>query len=205
MAAHHCLLNMTLLAIDPFAGDTAMWAFQRLKHGASNPPFGYDFLQLTADGRPTIRDRFLANVLTAGAAPWVVPLTVPAASGLRLLNEMSIGWRGLRNTKPDVIYLDSAHEVEETLIELRLAYSVLTPYDPLRRRLGVGWRAPRRRHLCKGAQTAAAASRRAARRLPARERERRAELHDARWRKAQAAPSVDDADAVPTGRDVDVV
>ena len=131
VAAHHCLTNMTLLAIDPFAGDTAMWAFQRLKHGASNPPFGYDFLQLTADGRPTIRDRFLANVLTAGAAPWVVPLTVPAASGLRLLNEMSIGWRGLRNTKPDVIYLDSAHEVEETLIELRLAYSVLTPYGIL--------------------------------------------------------------------------
>ena len=107
-----------------------MWGFQRLKHGMSNPPFGYDFLQLTADGRPTIRDRFLANVLTAGAAPWVVPLTMPATSGPRLLQELTGRWKMLKH-HPDVIYLDSAHEVEETLIEVKLAYSVLRPYGIL--------------------------------------------------------------------------
>ena len=79
---------------------------------------------------PTIRDRFLANVLTAGAAPWVVPLTMPATSGLRLLQELTGRWKMLKH-HPDVIYLDSAHEVEETLIEVKLAYSVLKPYGIL--------------------------------------------------------------------------
>ena len=130
VAAHLCLVNLTVVSIDPFAGDTAMWDFQKLIRGNTHPPFGYDFLQLTADGRPTVRDRFMANVLHSGAAPWVVPITIPGVSGLRLLNQLR---RGVTHAPtplgclPDVIYLDSAHESGETMLELKLAFQVLEP------------------------------------------------------------------------------
>ena len=57
----------------------------------------------------------------SGAYPWVVPITIPGMSGLRLLLELR---RHGLETLPEVIYLDSAHEAGETLLELELAFSV---------------------------------------------------------------------------------
>ena len=72
VAAHLCVPNLTVVSVDPFVGDKAMWSFQRLIHGGSHPPFGYNFLGLDTAGRPTIRDRYMANVKWSGAYPWVV-------------------------------------------------------------------------------------------------------------------------------------
>jgi hypothetical protein len=62
VAAHLCVPNLTVVSVDPFVGDKAMWGFQRLIHGGSHPPFGYNFLGLDTAGRPTIRDRYMANI-----------------------------------------------------------------------------------------------------------------------------------------------
>ena len=121
VAAHLCVPNLTVVSVDPFVGDKAMWSFQRLIHGGSHPPFGYNFLGLDTAGRPTIRDRYMANIKWSGAHPWVVPITIPGMSGLRLLLELR---RHGLETLPEVIYLDSAHEAGETLLELELAFSV---------------------------------------------------------------------------------
>ena len=91
---------------------------------------------------------------------------------------------------PDVIYLDSAHEVEETLIEVKLAYSVLKPYGIL---FGDDWAWDGVRHdVVKFAREPTPPPRRSSSfaKLPAGERERRAELHDARAEQAAQASTL---------------
>ena len=74
-------------------------------------------------GRGRIYDRFMANVKAAGHEDAVVPLCASAIVGLRVVGVLAAEKRV--RMLPQVIYLDSAHEAEETLLELMTAWNVL--------------------------------------------------------------------------------
>ena len=103
--------KVTMLAIDPFTGDKGMWVFHL-------------FLGLRR-GRPSIMERFLANVKEAGFAQSVVPMQATASAGLKALYWLHT--RGRPVPLADFIYLDSAHEQDETLLEMRVAWAALAP------------------------------------------------------------------------------
>jgi hypothetical protein len=118
-----------IVCIDPFTGDVNMWAWERPRRRAQEWPF----LRLER-GRPTIYDRFLANVVQSGHADIILPIAATSLVGLKLLRRLH-GERRLSRL-PDVIYLDSAHEPEETLLELRASWDLLGPGGVL---LGDDW------------------------------------------------------------------
>ena len=59
-----------VVCIDPFCGDVNMWAWEQPKRRAGE----WLFLGLK-NGRPTIFDRFIANVVAAGQADIMLPVT----------------------------------------------------------------------------------------------------------------------------------
>ena len=93
VAAHLCMRNLTIVTVDPFTGSLAFWELQRFirkrSDGSLKHRWGYDFLQLSADGRPTIRERYLANVAWAGASPYVLPVTATGTVGMKLIGGLS--------------------------------------------------------------------------------------------------------------------
>jgi hypothetical protein len=109
--------RVDVLCIDPFTGDVNMWDWER--DLAMNNR--WRFLRLV-NGAPTIRQRFLANVVAAGFTDVIVPMQATSIVGLRYLDRLV-----QRDVvpRPDVVYVDSAHEEGETLIELRTAWAVV--------------------------------------------------------------------------------
>lgn len=109
--------EISILCIDPFTGDVNMWDWER-DLAVNNR---WRFLRLV-NGAPTIRQRFLANVVSAAAEDVIVPMQATSIVGLRYLDRLIH-----RDVvpRPDVVYVDSAHEEGETFIELRTAWSVL--------------------------------------------------------------------------------
>lgn len=107
-----------IICVDPFCGDVNMWMWEA-ELAASG---GWRFLGLV-NGRPSIYERFLANVLKAGHQGLILPIQTTSVVGLRLIERLFD--QGRISQLPEVIYLDSAHEAGETLIELELAWAVL--------------------------------------------------------------------------------
>jgi predicted O-methyltransferase YrrM len=107
-----------IVCIDPFTGDVDMWAREQPKKqaGERQP------LRLER-GRPTIYERFLANVTEAGHDDIVLPITATPIVGVRLLQRLADEQR--LAARPDVIYLDGAHEADETFLELRNCWDLL--------------------------------------------------------------------------------
>lgn len=107
-----------VVCVDPFCGDVNMhhWEFELAKSG------GWRFLQLV-NGRPTIFERFAANVREAGLTHRILPIHATAIVGMRYLDR--IHQLGYLSGLPEVIYLDAAHEAGETLLELRTAWGLL--------------------------------------------------------------------------------
>ncbi|CAE8645892.1 unnamed protein product, partial [Polarella glacialis] len=104
-----------VVAVDTFLGDTrVLWERPREERQ----------LLLRPDGTISLFDRFRANVRRAGVAERVLPL--PATSLVALKLFASLAQRGVV-PPPQVIYLDSAHEEGESLLELRLAWQALAP------------------------------------------------------------------------------
>ena len=95
-------LHATLLCIDTFLGDVNM----RTDHNG-----WLDWLDLQG-GHPTVFDQFMANIVDRGHQDVVLPLVASSTVGLRALQRIGI-------TFP-MAYLDSAHEAEETMLELKL-------------------------------------------------------------------------------------
>jgi hypothetical protein len=118
-----------LVCIDPFCGDVNMWAWEQPKRHAGE----WQFLGLK-NGRPTIFDRFIANVVAAGHADITVPITATAMVGIKLLARLRS--EGRISSLPNVIYLDSAHEPDETYLELQNCWNLL-PADGVL--LGDNW------------------------------------------------------------------
>jgi predicted O-methyltransferase YrrM len=109
-----------IVCIDPFCGDVNMWAWEKDLIDTS----GWRFLRLE-DCRPTIYDRFIANMLRSGHHDIVLPITATSMVGLRLLRRLAEERR--LSALPEIVYLDSAHEVDETFMELRACWEMLPP------------------------------------------------------------------------------
>jgi hypothetical protein len=111
-------LGTGLICIDPFCGDVNMWAWEQPKRRAGE----WLFLGLR-NGRPTIFDRFIANVVAAGHADITLPITATSIVGTKLLARLMS--EGRITSLPNVIYLDSAHEPDETFLELQNCWKLL--------------------------------------------------------------------------------
>jgi hypothetical protein len=109
-----------IVCVDPFTGDVNMWAWEQPKKNAKE----WQFLRLER-GRPTIYDRFLANVNAAGHADIVLPIAATSIVGIKLLQRLANEKR--LSSLPSVIYLDSAHEPDETFLELQNCWALLEP------------------------------------------------------------------------------
>jgi len=104
-----------LLCIDPWTGDLGMLLYRDDWDKKLTPGE-------LADGRSTSYWQFMINVhsqVRQGLIKpkHILPLAVTAVVGARFLAALAL--------TPDVIYLDSAHEVDETFTELTLFYHVL--------------------------------------------------------------------------------
>eukprot|EP00421_Protoceratium_reticulatum_P037158 CAMPEP_0168463622 /NCGR_PEP_ID=MMETSP0228-20121227/55153_1 /TAXON_ID=133427 /ORGANISM="Protoceratium reticulatum, Strain CCCM 535 (=CCMP 1889)" /LENGTH=263 /DNA_ID=CAMNT_0008479089 /DNA_START=81 /DNA_END=869 /DNA_ORIENTATION=+ len=104
-----------IVAVDTFLGDLrVLW---------EQPPEQRRQL-LRPDGTVGLYDRFRANVRRSGQQHAVLPLPATSVVALRLF--ASLAARGAAPA-PQVVYLDSAHEEGEVLLELGLAWEALAP------------------------------------------------------------------------------
>eukprot|EP00928_Gymnodinium_smaydae_P092415 TRINITY_DN7628_c0_g1_i1.p2 TRINITY_DN7628_c0_g1~~TRINITY_DN7628_c0_g1_i1.p2 ORF type:complete len:310 (-),score=69.44 TRINITY_DN7628_c0_g1_i1:43-933(-) len=108
--------RVPILCIDPFTGDTNMWASYQTDKSVG----GWVNIR---DGRMTVFDQFMANVQFAVSrtlSPYhIIPFHATSTVGARWLDQ--VGYT------PDLIFLDSAHEEDETYMEIGLYYKILTP------------------------------------------------------------------------------
>lgn len=111
-------LPTEIVCIDPFTGDVNMWDWER----ELNLKNQWKFLNIH-NGQPTIYERFLDNVKFSNKDDIILPLRMTSIVGMKLLARLYI--QGRLNILPQVIYLDSAHEPQETFLELGVAWSIL--------------------------------------------------------------------------------
>jgi hypothetical protein len=104
-----------IICIDPFIGDVNMWDWERND--------GWKFLRLE-NGIPTIYKRFLANCKYNGFENTILPINATTSVGIKLLERLL--HQNRISALPNYIYLDSAHEKDETYIELSLCWKILT-------------------------------------------------------------------------------
>jgi hypothetical protein len=119
--------NMTVFCVDPFCGDTSMWLWNRVNSELwekGNLPVGDIHLD-NLGIRPRIMEKFLGNVIREGLEKYILPLPTTGMVGMRvieiLLEEKKI------DQGPGIIYVDSAHEWDETYTELKTAWRILAP------------------------------------------------------------------------------
>lgn len=103
-----------IICIDPFTGDVNMWDWERNR--------GWKFLMLE-NGIPTIYKRFLANCKYSGFENKILPINATTSVGIKLLQRLFTQNR--ISSFPNYIYLDAAHEKDETFIELSLCWNIL--------------------------------------------------------------------------------
>jgi hypothetical protein len=103
-----------IICIDPFTGDVNMWDWEKND--------GWKFLRLE-NGIPTIYKRFLANCKYNGFENKILPINCTTSVGIKLLQRLYNQKR--ISLLPNYIYLDSAHEKDETFIELSICWNCL--------------------------------------------------------------------------------
>jgi len=103
-----------IICIDPFTGDVNMWDWEKNE--------GWKFLRLE-NGIPTIYKRFIANCKHNGFENRILPINSTTSVGIKLLQRLLLQNR--ISELPNYIYLDSAHEKDETFIELSLCWDCL--------------------------------------------------------------------------------
>jgi predicted O-methyltransferase YrrM len=113
-------LETSICCVDPFTGDVNTWLWEKEARARGE----WRYLKLSA-GRPTIYERFLANVRQAGHDDILVPLPATSLVAMRLIRVLVD--EGRLSRVPEVIYLDAAHEPGETLLELQNAWQLLNP------------------------------------------------------------------------------
>jgi len=107
-----------IICIDPFTGDVNMWDWEKNSTCNGN----WRFLRLE-NGIPTIYKRFLANCKYSGFENKILPINTTTSVGIKLLQRLFIQKR--ISLLPNYIYLDSAHEKDETLFEISLCWDCL--------------------------------------------------------------------------------
>lgn len=110
--------NTDIVCIDPFTGDVNMWAWEN-GHRQKNL---WRFLRLEK-GIPTIYKRFLANIHHEGLESRIMPINCTTTVGIKLIQRLFN--HGRISSLPNYIYLDSAHEPNETLIEIIVCWNSL--------------------------------------------------------------------------------
>lgn len=121
-----------LVSIDPFVGDVQMWfnvlgpprLGRKFISGRPDTNPAHDRFLFMQNGRPRIFEQFMVNVLEEKMQHIVLPLATTATVGLVGLQRLQ-SVRGIPQV--DALYLDSSHEEEDTLAELKLAWAVLRP------------------------------------------------------------------------------
>ena len=131
--AHMANPNITLLAIDTFLGDVNTWVWESQDRRPDNL-MDFEFLDLHG-GQPRVYERFLFNVKKRGFHHRVVPFRTTTIVGMKVLQRLYVEGHLLK--RPEVIYLDSAHEEVETLLELQEAWCLLPEAGVL---FGDDWR-----------------------------------------------------------------
>jgi hypothetical protein len=107
-----------IICIDPFTGDVNMWDWEK----TSNDKNEWRFLGLE-NGIPTIYKRFLANCKFNGYENKILPINTTTTVGIKLLQRLF--QQNRIDQLPNYIYLDSAHEKDETFIELSICWNCL--------------------------------------------------------------------------------
>jgi hypothetical protein len=156
-----------IVCIDPFCCDVNMWAWE-LPLAARH---AWRSLRVE-DWRPTIYQRFLANVFFQGHHDIILPIMTTSCVGLKLLSRLMQEQR--LSVLPHVIYLDAAHEVDEAFIEVRSSLALLPAGGVLLgRRLGLAHGTRRRAKIRRADNAqpgiAGPVRRRASRRYPRRQ------------------------------------
>lgn len=107
-----------IVCIDPFCGDVNMWCYEKEAKVFDR----WRFLNIK-NGCPTIRERFMANICHYKMEDIIIPIPTTSTVGISLLEKLLK--EGRISYRPEVIYLDSAHEEKETLIELEKSWDLL--------------------------------------------------------------------------------
>jgi len=111
-------LNTKIICIDPFCGDTNMWAWEKgIKENTQ-----WSFLNLI-NGRPQIYETFLSNIKYTNNENIILPIVCTSSIGIDLIQRLYIEKR--ISSLPNIIYLNSAHIEEETFFELKKSYNLL--------------------------------------------------------------------------------
>jgi len=113
-------LDSEIICIDPFTGDVNMWDWEKNDLEKNS----WRFLKLE-NGKPTIFDRFIANCKSSGFENKILPISCTTLVGVKLLKRLYDQQR--ISSLPNYIYLDSAHEPDETLLELKTCWNILEP------------------------------------------------------------------------------
>lgn len=101
-------LHPLILCIDTWLGDMNMWINKEV----------YEYLS-PINGRPQVYEQFLANVIGHNLTKIILPFSTTSILGARFLH--------IFNFHPQAVFLDSAHEQGETLIELALFWPLIQP------------------------------------------------------------------------------
>ena len=115
-----CDIDSEIVCVDPFTGDVNMWDWEKNDSENNN----WRFLRLE-NGMPTIYKRFLANCKISGFESKILPVPVTTSVGTKLIRRLHDQNR--ISSLPNYIYLDSAHEPDETLLELKMCWELLEP------------------------------------------------------------------------------
>jgi hypothetical protein len=97
-----------ILCIDTWLGDMNMWINKEV----------YEYLS-PVNGRPQVYEQFMANVIGHNLTETILPFSTTSILGARFLH--------IFHFHPQIIFLDSAHEQGETLIELALFWPLIQP------------------------------------------------------------------------------
>jgi len=97
-----------LLCIDTWDGDGNMWLDKDLATMMS-----------IHSGQPHICEQFMRRVVDTGLTDTVIPWRVASTVGARYLHQLK--------THIDILFLDSAHELGETFLEVMLWWQTLQP------------------------------------------------------------------------------
>ena len=117
-------LHASVVAVDTFLGDRFVHWHGRLTTNSSGDRRRSWSNQMRPDGTMTLFDSFKSHVRHTGMQSCILPIPATTMVGLKLLDGLA---KERVIPRPQVIYLDSAHEEGEVLLELRTAWNVLAP------------------------------------------------------------------------------
>ena len=97
IALENNIENFELVCIDTFLGSVEHW---------NRSSFVLDF----KNGRPTIYDQFISNVVHSGYQEYITPFPVDSQNGFLFFQE--------KNIIPDLVYIDAGHDYESVKRDL---------------------------------------------------------------------------------------